>query len=99
MSSLVCRRPHNTFYISKLNLKECFLSGQIYQTFTQLTHTFHPAFLSLYSILVYYMYRSKKVLKVLREHQGWEFAHSLICSFHSNQMSDCERFAQIAQRK
>ena len=31
--------------------------------------------------------------------QGWEFAHSLICSFRSNQMSDCERFAQIAQDK
>ena len=34
--------------------------------------------------------------------QGWEFvhlliAHLLICSFRSNQMSDCERFAQIAQ--
>ena len=41
--------------------------------------------------------------------QGWEFAHSLmdhsliahslICSFRSNQMSDCELFAQIAQDK
>ena len=36
--------------------------------------------------------------------QGWEFAHSLIallliCSFPSNQMSDFERFAQIAQDK
>ena len=36
--------------------------------------------------------------------QGWEFAHSLIahlliCSFCSNQMSDCERFALIAQDK
>ena len=37
--------------------------------------------------------------------QGWEFAHSLtahslICSDRSNQqMSDCERFAQIAQDK
>ena len=36
--------------------------------------------------------------------QGWEFAHSLIAhllisSFRSNQMSDCERFAQIAQDK
>ena len=36
--------------------------------------------------------------------QGWEFthsliAHSLICSFFSNQMSDCERFPQIAQDK
>ena len=34
------------------------------------------------------------------QYQGWEFAHlliahSLICSFRSNQMSDCERFAQI----
>ena len=27
------------------------------------------------------------------------FAHSLICSFRSNQMSDCEQFAQIAQDK
>ena len=27
------------------------------------------------------------------------FAHLLICSFRSNQMSDCERFAQIAQDK
>ena len=27
------------------------------------------------------------------------FAHSLICSFRSNQMSDCERFAHIAQDK
>ena len=27
------------------------------------------------------------------------FAHSLICSFCSNQMSNCERFAQIAQDK
>ena len=25
--------------------------------------------------------------------QGWEFAHSLICSFRSNQMSDHERYA------
>ena len=31
--------------------------------------------------------------------QGWEFAHSLIPSFRTNQMSDCERFAQIAQDK
>ena len=36
--------------------------------------------------------------------QGWEFAHSLIAhslirSFRSNQMRDCERFAQIAQDK
>ena len=36
--------------------------------------------------------------------QGWEFAHSLIAhliirSFPSNQMSDCERFPQIAQDK
>ena len=31
--------------------------------------------------------------------QGWEFAHSLIHSFRSNQKSDCERFAQIAQDK
>ena len=45
----------------------------------------------------------------LYEKQGWEFAHSLIThsliahllilSFRSNQMSDCERFAQIAQDK
>ena len=26
-------------------------------------------------------------------------AHSLICSFRSNQVSDCEPFAQIAQDK
>ena len=37
-------------------------------------------------------------------YQGWEFAHlhiahSLICSFCSNQMSKCLRFAQIAQDK
>ena len=36
--------------------------------------------------------------------QGWEItqlllAHLLIRSFYSNQMSDCERFAQIAQDK
>ena len=31
--------------------------------------------------------------------QGWEFAHSLICSFRSNQMSNCEWLAQIAQDK
>ena len=36
--------------------------------------------------------------------QGWKFAHSLIAhslirSFCSNQMSDCERFTQIAQDK
>ena len=36
--------------------------------------------------------------------QGWEFAHllivhSLIHSFRSNQMSDCEGFPQIAQNK
>ena len=36
--------------------------------------------------------------------QGWEFAHLLIAhllirSFCSNQMSNCERFAQIAQDK
>ena len=38
------------------------------------------------------------------DYQGWELAHSLIAhslihSFPSNQMSDCERFAQIAQDK
>ena len=38
------------------------------------------------------------------KHQGWEFAHLLnahllICSFCSNQMSDCERFAQITEDK
>ena len=38
------------------------------------------------------------------KNQGWEFAHLLIahlliCSFHSNKMSKCERFAQIAQDK
>ena len=42
--------------------------------------------------------------KKKREKQAWEFAHSLIthlliCSFLSNQLSDCERFAQIAQDK
>ena len=31
--------------------------------------------------------------------QGWEFAHSLIHSFPSNQLSECERYAQIAQDK
>ena len=36
--------------------------------------------------------------------QGWEFAHSLIahsliCSFRTNQMSDCEQITQVAQRK
>ena len=31
--------------------------------------------------------------------QGGEFAHSLIHSFSSNQMSDCERFTQIAKDK
>ena len=31
--------------------------------------------------------------------QGWEFAYLLICSDRSNQMSDCEQFAQIAQDK
>ena len=31
--------------------------------------------------------------------QGWEFAHLIIHSFRSNQMSDYERFAQIAQDK
>ena len=31
--------------------------------------------------------------------QGWEFAHLLIRSFCSNQMSDCERFAQVAHDK
>ena len=31
--------------------------------------------------------------------QGWEFAHSLIRSFHSNQMSDCEWIAQVTQDK
>ena len=40
------------------------------------------------------------IIKVkLFENQGWEFSHSLICSFRSNQMSNCERFAQIAQDK
>ena len=44
---------------------------------------------------------SKKVIQYL---QGWELAHaliahSLICSDRSDQMSDCERFAQIAQDK
>ena len=29
--------------------------------------------------------------------QSWEFAHSLISSFRSNQMSNCKQFAQIAQ--
>ena len=37
-------------------------------------------------------------------YQGWELAHSLIAhllirSDRSNQMSDCEQFAQIAQDK
>ena len=37
-------------------------------------------------------------------YQGWEFAHLLIAHsllhlFGSNQMSDCEQFAQIAQDK
>ena len=31
--------------------------------------------------------------------QGWEFAHLLLCSDCSNQMSNCEQFAQIAQNK
>ena len=31
--------------------------------------------------------------------QDWEFANLLIRSFRSNQMSDCEQFAQIAQDK
>ena len=31
--------------------------------------------------------------------QGWEFAHSLVLSHRSNQMSDCERFAQVAHQK
>ena len=57
-------------------------------------------------------WRQKKYLKWTIEiheysnikKQGWEFAHlliahSLIRSFRSNQMSDCERFAQIAQDK
>ena len=39
----------------------------------------------------------RKICRV--EGQGWEFAHSLICSDRFNQMSDCERFAQIAQDK
>ena len=33
------------------------------------------------------------------ELQGWEFTYSLIRSDHSNQMSDCEWFAQIAKDK
>ena len=31
--------------------------------------------------------------------QGWEFAHSLLRSNRSNQMSDCERIAQVAHVK
>ena len=31
--------------------------------------------------------------------QGWEFAHSLICSVRSNKMSDCEQIAQVAHDK
>ena len=45
----------------------------------------------------------REVPAVTTSQQGWEFAHSLIhsliCSICSNQMSDCERFAQIAQDK
>ena len=42
--------------------------------------------------------------EIMSEEQGWKFAHShiahsLICSFRSRQMSDCERFAQVAQDK
>ena len=43
-------------------------------------------------------------LQLVPAHQGWEFAHSLIAhllirSFCSNQISYCERFAQITQEK
>ena len=42
--------------------------------------------------------------KLFMSIQGWKFAHlliaySLICSFRSNRLSNCERFAQIAQDK
>ena len=44
------------------------------------------------------------LLSLFKKWQGWEFAHSLIAhslirSFRSNQMSDCEQFARIAQDK
>ena len=44
------------------------------------------------------------IYEATKKSQGWEFAHSLIapsliCSFCSNQMSDCGRFAPIAQDK
>ena len=51
-----------------------------------------------YILLVWYAPRS------VGGTQGWEFAHLLIAhllirSDHSNQMSDCEQFAQIAKDK
>ena len=45
------------------------------------------------------MSSEKRCQLLYKYFQGWEFAPSLICSFRSNQMSDCERFAKIAQDK
>ena len=60
-----------------------------------------------FSVVVSLLQSSKTnvYLKIcVKTYQGLEFAHSLIAhllihSFRSNQMSDCERFAQITQDK
>ena len=52
-----------------------------------------------------YEFNSKKSANLARRATGWaglgicSIAHSLICSNHSEQISKCERFAQVAQDK
>ena len=67
-------------------------------------HT-HPLYVDKYKhklLMTYFQGERKRDKSTFL--QGWEFAHSLnahsfICSFSSNQMSDCERFAQITHDK
>ena len=68
-------------------LTVCFTDGNVFACF-KMKH------LNYFSDLFFYF-----EVNVIYSNQGREFAHSLICSFPSNQMSDCEQFNQIAQDK
>ena len=76
--------------INKLKLKSGQLSSAIdnsaVHTLCESIEQWAGAFFSRY----YFMILS--LVKIFLT-QGWEFAHSLICSFRSNQMSDHERYA------
>ena len=71
-------------------------SYQYISTFYQYISTFYQYISTSYQYTV--------LVPLISISQGWELArsliaHSLIPSFCSNQMSDCEPFAQIAQDK